>query len=332
MHDNFYHWHEHAELKPEVSILKPRWDAATSATKKLSAADLCAALQLALVPKTQNTFSAQFSVALVKLEPTFPPIKNTELLRVMATAGLYQHMEESSVHADAIALGIRAGSRCAGAQPVCPELVPKAEEYLNEEAENVRGDTSNREDFEELRTLTSKADWHAEDDAVTKVGAAVIALGGILDQLSEENQFLWWLNVQRSSTLNVRRPSLKPKDYALVAAKEAAERVKLIPPPVSAVSLLEEVLSQCAKGADTTCLIEDMLKAQGAHTLVFSAKASSARLLCPLTNALMHLSKGMPFDKNWLVPLGGDEKATPTALAKRFFDELMFLKALELIS
>ena len=332
MHENFYHWHQHAELKPEVSILKPRWDAATSATKKLSAADLCAAVQLALVPKTQNTFSVHFASALVKLEPTFPPINNTELLRVMATAGLYQHMEESSVLADAIALGIRAGSRCGGVQPVCPELMPKAEAYLNEEAERVRGDTSSRDEFEELRTLTKQADWHAEDDAVTKVGAAVIELGGIIDQLAEENQFLWWLNVQRSSLLNVRRPSLKPKDYALVAAKEAAERVKLLPPPVSATSLLEEVFSQCAKGADTPCLIEEMLKAQGAHTLILPAKATSARLLCPLTSALLYLSSGMPFDKNWLVPLGCDEKATPTAIAKRFFDELMFLKALEQMS
>ena len=236
------------------------------------------------------------------------------------------------VYADAIALGIRAGSQCAGVQPVCPELVPKAEEYLSDEAERVRGDTSHRDDFEALRTLISKSDWHAEDDAVTKVGAAVIELGGVLDQLAEENQFLWWLNVQRSSLLNLRRQSLKPKDYALVAAKEAAERVELLPPPVSAVSLLEEVLNQCAKGADTPCLIEEMLNSQGARKLSLQANIASARLLCPLTNALMHLSSGMPFDKNWLVPLGGDEKATPTALAKRFFDELMFLKALEQIS
>lgn len=332
MHDNFYHWHQHAELKPEVSILKPRWDAAASATTKLSAADLCAALQLALFPKAQNTFSAQFSTALVKLEPTFSPTKNTELLRVMATAGLYQHMEESSVLADAIALGIRAGSQCAGIQPVCTELVPRAQEYLTEEAERVRGNTSSRADFEALRTLTSKADWHAEADAVAKVAAAVVELGDVVDQLAEENQFLWWLNVQRSSLLNVRRPSLKPKDYALVAAKEAAERVELLPPPASAISLLEEVLSQCAKGADTPCLIDEMLKAPGSRTLILPAKANLGRVLCSLTNALMNLSSGMPFDKNWLVPLGEGEKATPTALAKRFFDELMFLKALEHIS
>src|SRR6266852_4408928 len=110
MHPHFYHWHSRAELKPEVPMLEPRWNAAVKATAEPSASDICSLLTLVLFPGAQPTFAKTFSEAIVKLEPTFPPDHNDELLRVMATAGVYDQLERSTNAADALALGIHAAT------------------------------------------------------------------------------------------------------------------------------------------------------------------------------------------------------------------------------
>src|SRR5713226_4733436 len=96
MHPNFYHWHARAELKPETAILEPRWNAAAKFAEKLSAADIRSLLRLVLFSGAEPEFAKLFSEALVKLEPTFPPERNAELLRVMATAAVYSQMDEPS--------------------------------------------------------------------------------------------------------------------------------------------------------------------------------------------------------------------------------------------
>jgi len=110
MHPNFYHWHARVQLKPEVSILEPRWNAAAKATHEPSASDICSLLMLVLFPGAEPDFAKRFSEALVKLEPTFPPDHNAELLRVMATAGVYSQLEAFSNVADALALGLHAAA------------------------------------------------------------------------------------------------------------------------------------------------------------------------------------------------------------------------------
>ena len=104
MHPHFYHWHARAELKPDTAILETRWKAAAEFAEDISAADICALLRLVVFPGAEPEFAKRFSEALVKLEPTFPPEGNAELLRVMATAAVYSQMDEPSSKADAIAL------------------------------------------------------------------------------------------------------------------------------------------------------------------------------------------------------------------------------------
>ena len=251
---------------------------------------------------------------------------------MMATAGLYEHMATSSVLADAIALGIRVGIRSSGVQPICTEFAQRAEEYLAEESERVRSDPMSREAVEELKTIADQDGWQTEDDTLEKFRAAVLELEGIFDQVAEENQFIWWLNIQRSPILSARRTTLKPKAYALVAAKEAAERVKILPPPSSALSILEEVLCQCMKGAETPCTFDDLLNSQNTHKIVLPVKAPAASILCTLSGALAKVQPSKTLNANSLEILGNKSSTTPTAAAKAFFNELVFMSALENLS
>lgn len=50
MHPHFYHWHARVKLKPDLTILEPRWNAAAKLAEKLSGADTLALLRLVLFP------------------------------------------------------------------------------------------------------------------------------------------------------------------------------------------------------------------------------------------------------------------------------------------
>src|SRR5690349_6439629 len=110
MHANFYHWHEAVAIKPDVNILESRWKAAEKFVAKCTATDVAALLSIALFKGQESEFSTRFGAALVKLEPTFKPDANGELLRVMSTAALYSKMAYFSEAAYAIALGLRAAN------------------------------------------------------------------------------------------------------------------------------------------------------------------------------------------------------------------------------
>lgn len=125
---------------------------------------------------------------------------------------------------------------------------------------------------------------------------------------------------------------LKPKDYAFVAAKEAAERVKLIPPPESAISILEEVMSQCSKGCDTALKVGEILRAGVAQGFEGFSKAKIASAVCPLSNLQMQLSSGKGIDEELIAARLGETKLTPSEASKIFFNELVFMKSLEYLS
>ena len=62
MHPNFFHWHARAELKPDVTILEPRWNAAAKFAEKLSVADICSLLRLVLFSGAEPEFAKRFQL------------------------------------------------------------------------------------------------------------------------------------------------------------------------------------------------------------------------------------------------------------------------------
>lgn len=331
MHPHFYHWHNRVELKPELSILKARWDAAAKFTKDLKCGDACSLIHLALFGTPAPEFAKRFSGELVALEPTFLPEGNAELLRVMATAALYSCMEKESVKADAVALGLLAAAfQPDRIQPVCKELALRASEYLTTESERMRPTPKVASDYGTLQKATEAEGWEAEAAITGLIGKAVLELGETMGRIAEENQFLWWLIGQRSSLLNKPRKELLSKEYALLAGAEAAERVALLPPPASVDSLIAEALANCAKASDAAVLLADLIDAANINTLKTEATGADVRELCPLSNLIEVRRAGGKVDgaalENLKIP--AKLKVSPTEAANQYFRELMFLRAL----
>lgn len=332
MHPYFYHWHNRVELKPESAVLQPRWDAAENFSKNLSRDDACALLRLALFGTVEPEFSVRFSKALVVLEPTFPPERNGELLRVMATAALHSRMEAQSEAADAAALGLVAASFQPGRiQPFCSDLVQRASEYLASESERMRPTPNDESAYGALKNAANSEDWADNEEATKWVGEAILELGETMGRIAEENQFLWWLLGRRSSILNTRREKISSREYALLAAAEAAERVALLPPPASVESLIAEVLSQCTKATDTAVPLTEIIEAANISILGAAEVRTKVGELCPLHGLLGVRRAGGKVDGGSLVKLciPAKYKISPTAAANQYFRELMFLRALE---
>lgn len=349
MHPNFYHWHAKAALKPDVLILEPRWNAAANFAKKLSADDILSLLRLVLFPGAEPEFAKRFSEALVKNEPTFPPDKNAELLRVMAAAGVHSQLEKPSHIADALALGLQAAAYPEGRiEPICEDVMTRCAEYLDRESERVRPEI----DAEVLEKAKVQTEAHfaalikaVETNTPSEVGKATEALGRgligaikeshqqlgeVIGRLTEESQFMWWLIGRRSPSLNRRREQLSGKEYAFLAAAEAAKRVKLLPPAASVASLLDEVLSQCKAGSASASLPELIASTDDAwvRTVVSILPAPELTPLAALLAEKKEKGKCSTIALKTFRILA-KTKVTPVEASRQYFNELMFLRAMK---
>jgi hypothetical protein len=351
MHQNFFHWHSRAEIKPETASLEPRWAAAGGVAEAASRDDLCHLLRLVLFTGPETAFSKRLTNSLLKAEPTFPIEKNTELLRVMAAAALHSTMDLPSEAADAIALGLRLGDLFPKRTvPVCEDILIRAGEYLSIESEAMRpagfggaldeAESEIEGHFATLKKAAVATTVPAElGKAVEAFGRAIVAAmknsHGQVDKvnarLAEESQFLWWLIGHRSTELDRRREKLSIEDYSLHVASEGASRVRLLPPPASVESLLEEALDQCRGAKRSTTKLVDFIMAVDTSRLSLPVQALVVPELTPCGALLAERKRtgdvpGPEIFKQLRILPGAT--ISPVQLAKQYFRELIFLRAI----
>ena len=349
MHLNFYHWHARVELKPEVPLLEPRWNAAAKFAEKPSAADIRSLLALVLFPGAEPEFAKRFTEALVKLEPTFPPDHNAEILRVMATASVHSCLETSSNIADAFALGLKAAAYPPGRiEPICQDILVRADEYHAAESERMRpqipdgqpgkAEGQAKAKLAELKKAVESNNVQAIGQATEPACTAILTalkdnreqFGGAMRRLTEESQFLWWLIGRRSPALNARRESLTTDAYALPVAAEAAERVALLPPAPCIESLIDEALAQCTQAKRPAMSFEELVDAVDASWLQRAGAAPTSPELTPVAAVIATRRGGGSLDAKYLkhLRIPPKTKIAPAEAARQYFRELMFLRAL----
>lgn len=331
MHQNFFHWHSRAELKPDTTHLEKRWDAATKFAEKLSPSDLGWLIQIALYRSTNPEFTRRFSAHLVKIEPTFPPEKNEELLRIMASATLYSQMEKESATADSIALGLRASAFLPERiQPVSTELMERASEYLASESERIRPAPDLDGAFNTFETAKDD-ETPDSDDFLTLIANGLLELGQTMRRISEENQFLWWLLGRSSPILKKRREKITPSEYAFAVASEAASRVVMLPPPSCAEALIDEALTHCEKQTSSSTTLLDLISAADLNLLKITSSVALPREIVPLTSLLVvRRDSGKVVAKDLQnLKMPTKFKLSPNGAANQFFHELMFFRSIE---
>ena len=206
----------------------------------------------------------------------------------------------------------------------------RSAEYLGQESERMRPKTSAGVHFNALKEAVEAADWLQNPKGTKLLADGVVELGDVLGRLTEESQFLWWLVGRRSPAHNMRRDKLTREAYALSAAAEAAERVTLLPPPASVESLLDEALAQCCEAKRARAPLVKFIGAATQEWLKGAVSASAAPDLTPFTGMLAVRRSGGKTDAKALkqVRIPPKTEASPEEVARQYFRELMFLRAL----
>lgn len=349
MHSNFFHWHTRVTIKPETSVLAPRWDTAAKFGENLTVEDVLALLRLVLLPAVDPSFAARFSKAMVEGEPTFPVENNTELLRVMAAAVVASNLDKRTGFGDAFALGLLAADFVKHqTDPVFKDVLNQAAKYLSDESERQRPvfkpstlSVAKKKVDKQLQALQTAL----PSNDISQVGTAIEALGrGLMSALEEshshthdalialgeESQCLWWLVGRRSPLIGKPRESLAPKEYALVAAVELVSRIELTPPPASAESLLEEALRQCAAEIGTDLTIADHVQATNKEVLDEHGEWLIP-VVTPISCLIASGNDMSAFEPSDLDAVAAT-KVTSHAAGVQYFRELTFFNALALIA
>jgi len=347
MHPLFFHWHP--GIKTDSALLEPRWNAAAKFVEKTTSADICSLLGLVFDQECPSELTARFTAALVAADPTFPPEKNVQLLRVMAAAALHAKMENMTSTSSAIALGLQSANFPEGrVSPICNDITKRGSEFLALMGENVRPklhlgtlDESEKKAgsqmaiLKEAITTADQAKIASATEAYCKTVLSSMKeshnqLGKVFGRINEENQFLWWLIGRRSPTLDIRRENVSPEVYAIPAATEAAQRVILLPPPACVEAILDEVLAQCLPSTKGPATVINLIDSIDASFLEHNEFDSPAPNLTPLTYLTAERKRTNKVATSSLAKLNIPSKArfTPLQISRQYFREKLFLRAL----
>ena len=360
MHNHTIDWYLQLHLTSDSTIAKRRWDTAISLAKKLTRTRIIELLRLFLFVPSDSGFIKQFTSDVIDIDKEFPISNNTNELRMMAGLVIVTTFQGSNANANALALGLRAASFPAGrARPMQSAIATEAEQFLSKKANELRPNDFTKNVIanvtQKLVTqgkvlseavaagdeLKKTAEFSTYRDAVLHtISESHRELARRIARLAEESALLWWVIAEYSDALNKPVTNLIPEDYALPAATEAAQRTIHLPPPPSIGPLLVRALKGCNESEKKPKLI-DYLKGTAIDwrvAYVKSIRIAECRDLAPISAALEkteELGSGATALKalEKLCP-GLDNKLSvaPEQAAQQFYNEIVFLRALEAIA
>ena len=166
------------------------------------------------------------------------------------------------------------------------------------------------------------------------------ALANRIEQLAEESALLWWVLAEYSDALQRPISELSPETYALAAAVEAAQRTIQLPPLPSIGSLLARAL-RLYKATNKKLVLADYVKAtdpiwRADH--VKSVIVADCRDLSPLCAAIEKTEElGSAATAITALPkfspgVNGKLPLTPAEAAQQFYNEIVFLRALDAVA
>ena len=349
MHPHLVDWFRNVHINPDLKAVEKRWSTAQEYSTTLSRVSVPRLLRLFLFAKPDPGEISWFTEALLRLDKEFPVTNNVEELRLMAGVVMVTTFADRSRPANAFALGLRV-AQMAGrtVDPVQPEILAEADQYLRAETERLRPAEFGRGRLSDPGvTLSAHAVSAGAEENQLAAGGDDQAVNTLRDEhryltsetrrLAEETGMLWWILTEYSPSLDCPTSNLTPPEYALVAAAEAADRTQLVPPPLSASALVTRALRSCKKGPKKTLTIANFL----AKTNPTWRDARLRQIGCidfpylvPVTTALARIqeidnaAQAAHVAAKLCPGMVAEHPLSPSEIAYLFYCELMFFKAL----
>ncbi|MCK4472910.1 MAG: hypothetical protein KAW49_14105 [Anaerolineae bacterium] len=273
MHTYFGEWYREAKLEFTGEMLEKRWKAIEKFARqrkdiKAKALDLIRVFY-DLSP-IDPSFTETFSEVFVRADPSFPMRNNTFELRVLAGAATIHLIERSQPEfSDMLSLAVACGE-CEGLRDKLPfrDVLEKALDSLYQRSISLRIPTdcpgismpelnlettlqemTNAFTTNNLQALNNPTRSGLEQIASSISGLYETTLKTIswlnqsLQLQQEEMNILWWLFSQSSRDLKVPFSELDPYFACVMAGKELADLVIVMPGPLAVEAFLRRMLS-----------------------------------------------------------------------------------------
>lgn len=364
MHKYFAEWYKAAGIELKADDLEKRWQAIEGFTNDLEVRN---GLELVRVfysrPNQVEDFVERYTSSFQDVDKNFPMRNNKLELQVLSGATLVHIVETSrTTVTDAVALGV-VSAYCHGIRKdlLNSEIVDYARMYLMTESAKVREGKSFHVkapdvDLNELlETLTAAANGGAGSlkapirPPFLKLAAAIQSLTAAVNVMGqefeneilarrEESDILWWVFSEHSRDLEHRMSDLPLPFACLVAGKELADLVRLIPGPLAARAFLDKMLRFVDSELTTNISIKDAVNSASndwKERLIAQRDVEGVEDLCPIHLATMKsIESGRPtgwpgsFDKS--TDLKSRTPIAPCHLASQIYNERILMSAVQM--
>lgn len=310
----FGDWYRKAAIQPSGEELTDRWRAIEGFVKKCDANKALELLRCFLSLAFKNPAVIQdFQQEFLNVDAAFPVANNEVLMQVLAASTLRSVIEQSTAVSDT------AATFCVSAvavhfrkPPIIPELLTIAQKYLFDRGIVVRQlngrprivGAKHDQLIEAVKTACATNSavqlgaplenvLKSLNDTINKVAAGTEATVAALEKneklLLEESNIVWWIFGERSRINGERFSDLDPALCALLAGKELADLVKLLPGPIAAPAYLDRVI----RNVDERKLNLSQLASSPNEQLLAALKTAHANVdLSPLSFIVSEISRG----------------------------------------
>jgi hypothetical protein len=361
MDEKFGEWYRKVNLEPDDNLLKRRWKGISSFSKDITKSRI---LDLARIFYKRTPINAEFEKefrsGFFKADTAFKMRDNEPELAILAgatLASIFKGKDNAIGDVAALATVCPCVQGKTTSAPV-PDILDEAREYLVQRSTTLR----KRDELQWKCISVPQLDdsMAAISDACKKNIASGLeepfsillkklreALENVTQGINqvqhnhllyrEESDMLWWMQGRYSRDLQIPIDQINLPVASLVAGKELADLVRVIPGPFSVKAILYQMLSKEGSDVDSEVTLSSVINEADRNwreTWNQSYSKSEAIDLCPILFAVKK-SLETDGDKNWpdafkkVIGLPSNVKINTIDIAMQTYEECLFIKSYE---
>lgn len=356
MHPDFADWYRKVTLACDSTLLQHRWNGLDAFVNDASHEEVIELARLFFgLPPRDNSFISSLRKRFKEADEAFPMRDNDAELRVLAGAALVKLLDYDDKWSTLSALTLICGASWALREAPVQDIVAKARTQITTSTQSRRQRhalivpqaKTQQEKLGEVRNAFQANQLPnagtALDAVLTGVSASLDGLTSWADALTrqvqiwdEESNVLWWLYGGHSRDLNKPFAELETGFAILVAAKELADLVHVLPGPPSALAFLDRTIRPGREDVKEKLSVASVVAAcplEWQERFLAQPEIKNILDLCPVHTAVAK-SVEVKGNKSWqaayesLTALNSRTKIAPLDVSLQAFHERLLIKAI----
>lgn len=368
MHKHFSDWYREVDIEPTDAILRKRNAGVKKLVASISADHIFEIVRILFANKLRNEeWKDDFCENFRTTDPSFPMRNNEKELVILSGTAIAELISSKNDQSIIAALATICASFIPYDQiPPRSDIISEANIYLLSESAKLRakieaasfktpklGVKTLPEKLKEIKTDIESGATPPNDanstvtiiESISKVCEAINKLTETIgsqynslkvasDMISEESNILWWLFGGYSRDLGKKMCDLNPETTCLIAGKELADLVKVLPGPFSVQAILDSMVGTGRSEISESFQLKDIINIspnEWRANWLEGIDIDNLRTICPIhlaaQTSLLTDSRdkwGSVFNKQ--IKKGTSLKKSPLEFALQVYREALLLK------